>query len=329
MQQKLKAIANTRILGISAERHFKTGGIMAIIVAKKTKAAIDAMLEADQGARYRTTLKNVIPHMGDAYRGADDGFRSHLGASQIGKVCDRALWYGFRWAVKPKFIGRMLRLFNRGHLEEARFIALLLSIDVKVWQQDANGNQFRISEFGGHFGGSGDGVGMGIPDIELNSPCVLEFKTHNDKSFKKLITDGVKAVKLEHWVQMQSYMRKMGIPVALYGAANKNDDELYFEIVHLDTVAADIYIQRAHTIIFTRTPPDKIHDSTGWYECKYCDQNTVCHLGAEPARNCRTCHFVSFEADGTVACRNPFGPKAKQTLTKEDQLSACTEYEKF
>ena len=41
----------------------------------------------------------------------------------------------------------MLRLFNRGHIEEARFIAMLLTIGMPVYQQDAEGKQFRI-----HFG---------------------------------------------------------------------------------------------------------------------------------------------------------------------------------
>ena len=31
---------------------------------------------------------------------ASDGFRSHLGASLIGKECERALWYDFRWVTR-------------------------------------------------------------------------------------------------------------------------------------------------------------------------------------------------------------------------------------
>ena len=44
--------------------------------------------------------------------------RAHLGASMIGRECNRALWYGFRWATVPNFPGRVLRLFKRGHDEE-------------------------------------------------------------------------------------------------------------------------------------------------------------------------------------------------------------------
>ena len=49
---------------------------------------------------------------------AGDGFREHLGASVIGRECDRALWYEFRWITRAAQGGRMLRLFETGRLEE-------------------------------------------------------------------------------------------------------------------------------------------------------------------------------------------------------------------
>ena len=42
-----------------------------------------------------------------------DGFREHLGASLIGKSCERALWYDFRWATRSRHDGRILRLHGR------------------------------------------------------------------------------------------------------------------------------------------------------------------------------------------------------------------------
>ena len=33
---------------------------------------------------------------------ADTGFRAHLGASLIGKDCERALWFDFRWTTRAK-----------------------------------------------------------------------------------------------------------------------------------------------------------------------------------------------------------------------------------
>lgn len=315
-----------------------------VTLAKKTVSAIDDAIKADQGNAFRAWLGKVINHIGDAYRQDEEPFRTHMGASQIGSECGRAIWYGFRWTSKPHFDGRMLRLFNRGHLEEARFIAMLLMIGVQVYQQDENGKQFRISDYGGHFGGSGDGVGVGIPDLPLNLPALLEFKTHNDKSFKKLKEPGgVRAAKFEHFVQMQTYMRKMKLTVALYGAVNKNDDELYMEIVTADYEFADTFFARAGKIIPIHAPPEKISKSPGWFACSWCDHKPVCHLGAEPARNCRTCEFAEPNIeDGKWWCTNKdrqmkmiFGPSEGVSeegedfsLTKKRQFAACTFYRK-
>lgn len=74
----------------------------------------------------------------------DDGHRWHLGASVIGKECWRQIWYGFRWVKKPTYVdargkdqkGRMLRLFNRGHKEEYRFVEWLRGMGHEVEEFD-------------------------------------------------------------------------------------------------------------------------------------------------------------------------------------------------
>lgn len=57
--------------------------------------------------------------------------RRHLGGSMIGRKCLRELWYGFRWALAPDHSARMLRLFNRGHREEDRFVEWLRAVGVE------------------------------------------------------------------------------------------------------------------------------------------------------------------------------------------------------
>ena len=298
---------------------------MQTYLATRTAKAIDNCLERDQGATYRTFLGKVMPHMGDAYRGEEiNPFRNHMGASGIGKDCPRAIWYSFRWFTRPFFEARILRLFNRGHLEEARFIALLLSIGVQVFQQDEQGRQFKISDAGGHFGGSGDGIAIGLPDLLPDLPCLLEFKTHAKKSFDKTAKEGVYASKIEHYVQMQVYMRKMNLTVALYGAVNKDNDELYLELVPLDTIIADQFIDRGKALVFMRDAPKRISESPGWFACKFCEHNPVCHRGKEPERNCRTCHFAKVVKDGSWRCG--YAGANDMQLTTEMQLAACGNY---
>lgn len=330
-------------------------------IAKQTLIAMDRAVRHDQGGTYRQLLAKVLPHIGDAYRGQEDGFRSHLGASLIGRECARDLWYSFHWARKAMFSGQMLRLFNRGHLEEGRFIALLLSMGCEVFQQDENGKQYRISDHGGHFGGSGDGVVMGVPDLQPGQPALGEFKTHNNKSFTKLAGSdykdfyesllnpalppvsfsgaGVREAKFEHWVQMQIYMRKMNLPVALYIAVNKDNDHIYAELVPLVEQSADEFIQRAGKIIPIHVPPAKVKKSVAQMPCRFCDHKEICHLGAAPDVNCRTCNDVEAKPDGTWYCNSkerqlellfPACPDFGETytLTKERQHKACSHYTK-
>lgn len=58
-------------------------------------------------------------------RHPNSGPRYHLGASIIGRDCDRELVYSFRQCTKPWFPGKILRLFDRGHEEEFRLVEFL------------------------------------------------------------------------------------------------------------------------------------------------------------------------------------------------------------
>jgi len=293
-------------------------------IATKTLEAIEEALVRDQGARYRGILARTMPEAGDAYDTKEEDFRSHLGASLIGRECARELWYSFRWTTKPRFEGRMLRLFNRGHLEEARLIALLMLIGMEVWQHDAEGKQFRIHGHRGHFGGGMDGVGRGCPDVPLEA-ILLEFKTHNAKSFAKLTSEGVLKSKWEHFVQMQLYMGKNGLQWALYVATCKDDDALHMELIQFDPTQYKRYDERAVMIVDATAPPPKIHQQASWYKCKMCDQKDVCHGSKAPEKTCRSCVHIEVGDNGTWWCTSPTNLQAVP-LSKDQQRQACPAY---
>jgi hypothetical protein len=292
-----------------------------VTLAVKTLEAIDAAIEADGGNLFRKHLKASISGDSDAFDDEADEARSHLGASIIGKECSRAIWYGFRWFAFKKHSGRMLRLFNRGHLEEPRFIAMLKMIGAKVWSHDENGNQLRVKDHRGHFGGSLDAVVLGIPDAP-GIPVLAEFKTHGDASFKKLASDGVARSKLAHFVQMQMYMGYQGLQVALYLAVNKNTDELYGEIVLFDSGTFERFRSRAAQLVDLAVPPQRIKDDPTWYVCKFCDYHRVCHRGDKPLATCRSCKHVLPKEDGRWLCQH-YG----NYLEKEDQLLGCDSHD--
>lgn len=310
---------------------------MAIHIARKTVQAIDNAIKADGGDSYRSWLQKVLPHIGDAYRQEGDDFRTHLGASVLGNECARVPWYNFRWTSKGEFDGRILRLFNRGHLEEARFIAMLLTIGCEVLQQDENGKQFRVKFANGHGGGSGDGVVRYLPDLG-DTYALSEFKTHNDKSFTELAGKpeewrdcvykdkpftgkGVRETKFEHYVQMQIYMRLMELPVGLYMAVNKNTDDLYAELVMLDTTIADEFIERGRLLAYSHTPPNRLGNSAGFWKCRFCEFKAPCHLRKAPLLNCRTCNHSDVVDDGNWSCT-----LKRKLLSKAEQVRGCEHY---
>lgn len=303
--------------------------------ATKTMELFNDCIERDQGSAYRVWLGKVLPHIEDAYREGDGGFRSHLGISLIGQECSRAIFYGWRWATKPHFNGKTLRLFNRGHLEEGRFVALLLTAGMQVIQQDENGSQYRVSYLNGHFGSAIDGIVIGCPDMpQPSTPILTEMKTHNNDSFKKLVVNGVMESKWEHYVQMQEYMLYYGLPAALYIAVNKNTDEIWAELVPFDKETAERYKDRGFVIALAECPPPKLNESKSYYKCKWCDHKAVCHNNKMPEVNCRTCKHSYPLEDGTWRCAIKLASATayitdgtEGVLTKEDQMKACGQYE--
>ena len=247
----------------------------------------------------------------------EDGRRPHLGASQIGKSCERALWYDFRWTTPARFPGRMLRLFETGQLEEARLVKNLRRIGATVLEVDPEtGRQWRVGALGGHFGGSLDGVALGLPEAP-KTWHVLEFKTHSLKSFRELVAKGVAEAKPQHWAQMQVYMHLTGLTRAMYLAVCKDTDGLHVERVHADGDAAERLLVKAGRIIHAARPPARISEDPSWFECRFCDHHELCHGEAAAAVSCRSClHATPVEGGWTCA-------RWEQGLDVDTQRQGC------
>jgi hypothetical protein len=292
-----------------------------------------------------------------AWEADEKGARPHLGASQVGKPCQRALVYGFRHAVVKNTEGRMLRLFNRGHREEPAIIAMLRRIGMEVqefaerltyhdysasyaavpWEEDYEAKQlfdvsdsdahvqcaalagvklkqWAFSDVGGHHAGSTDGKARIPEDVLLDIPHLprgvwfaLEFKTYNEKSFKYLLSSGdevqgrVKFAKPEHYSQMQEYMHYMKLPLCLYIAVCKNDDQWYTEVVYYDEAAALNAIEKARLAIGAIKLPARASENPTNQMCRFCDYKGPCHFGDPLAKSCRTCASVTAVVTGDDA----------------------------
>lgn len=242
-------------------------------------------------------IHNIAAMIDASHEGIMESPRGHLGCSLLGHPCERWLWLSFRWAVKEKFPGRVLRLFRRGHNEEATIISDLEAIGVKF-----SCHQEHV-DLGSHVGGSTDGtIESGVPGAE-KTRHVAEFKTHAKKSFDDLVKKEVKASKPQHWAQMQLYMLGTGIKRALYLAVCKDDDRLYTERVRFDEEAAENLRDRGHRVALADRMPDPLSADPSWYQCKWCPAHSFCHERQLTEQvNCRTCAHVTPEKDGTWSC---------------------------
>lgn len=288
--------------------------------ATKTEQAIEAALEADGGDRFRALLKKWMPTIDDAYRQGESKLRSHFGLSSVGRPCDRELWLKWRWFGTKPIKPRLMRLFNRGHREEAVFLALLEMIGVHI-HVNPDGGQDRVSAFGGHCGSALDGTLFGVPDCP-DEWLLGEFKTHNTKSFCKLVSDdSVFVSKPDHYAQMQSCMKLRGIHKTLYMAVNKNDDDLYCEIVDYDHAYAEGKLDRAGRLIFARTPPERVSNDPSDDKCRMCDMLDQCHYSAPLLVNCRTCRHSVADPGGTWGCE-----LHNIQLDKAQQMAGCEKH---
>lgn len=168
--------------------------------------------------------------------------------------------------------------------------------------------QFRYKSENSHFGGSKDAIIVfperyGLGDIKV----LGEFKTQGTGSgFNKLSNGQMKLAKPLHWSQVCSYSTDEIQPLdyVAYFCVNKNDDSMYVEISKLDKAHGEKMKARADRIIASDGPMTKVSNQKTYFECSYCDAREVCHNGAIPLKNCRSCKFAVAVEHGEWACRN-------------------------
>lgn len=257
--------------------------------------------------------------------------RHHLGVSIIGEQCRRKLWNTFRWTKLEHHDPRMRRLFNRGHEEEPRFIKILRRMGFLIRDKDPEtGKQYLFSSVDGHYGGSGDTVAIAPWDWDHTKPdgidetkrILVEYKTHNAKSFVHLKANKLVKSKPKHFAQMCGYGRAFKVKLGLYCGINKDTDEIYFELVDLDWLYAADLERKAAEIIFSQTPPAKIAENASFFDCKYCHFSPQCHHGERVEVNCRSCKHAQPIQSGQWGC-NKFG----QIIPKDFLKNGCPQHE--
>lgn len=249
-----------------------------------------------------------------------DLYLGRLGSSFIGEECVRQIWLEWRGFARGQFEGRMLRLFETGHLQEERIVADLRRAGFAVWDKREDGRQFEFVDQTGHFITKVDGVVKDVPDSD--KPHLLEIKTHNKKSFDGLLKKGVRDAKPLHYAQVQISMALGGFTRALYVALCKDDEQFHVERIKEDKAFQAKLRIKIEKLVDAQLRPAGISDDASSFGCKFCSMKAVCTKEAEPLKHCRTCAMCSAGAEGKWVCNlNNF------TLTLDEQRQGCEHYE--
>ena len=253
-----------------------------------------------------------------ALEGKKEPRRWYLGISYAGEKCDRRIWLTFRWAKTEKLSGRMKRLLERGHREEAAVVRFLRSAGVNITEVGKRQREVILSPWvRGHIDGI---ITSGLKESP-NNIHIFECKTANDRSFQELKKKGMEDAKPLHYAQTQLYMLGSGIGRTFYWCSNKNDDEVYTERTKLDKYFATRVRDRIVGLSTEPNLPAPLSIIPSWYECKMCPMWGVCHNHEEADHSCRTCEHGVFQEDGTFTCN-----KDGRELSPRMQEKGCRDF---
>ena len=227
--------------------------------------------------------------------------RGYLGMSVIGHKCHRYLQFVHYGCLKSTYSQRIDRLFSDGHNAEPQLIEALELIGIKVQNE-----QKQVVGITGHVQGHIDGNGYWVSDeyalFDAKS-FLVEFKTHNQKSFDELLKNDLLKCKPLHYSQMVSYMGHQNQEFGLYVAKNKNTSEIHVRVIDFDENHFDDLRRKEIEVVTADTLLPRIgNDSPKWFECKMCGAADVCFGKKSIEHDCRNCKHVDVLDGGKWLC---------------------------
>lgn len=200
-----------------------------------------------------------------------DAHRNYIGASGIGSSCLRKIWYQFNGEKEESFTPHIKRIFLTGKVMESMVLNLLVESGIEVQIPDESNNFFKcqdkeLSYFQGNY------------DALLLSPKrILEVKTAKNSSFSTVVKNGIYKWDQRYYGQLQSYMGMTGIHSSCILVINKDNSELYDEIVDFKLSYYELLKAKAKIIYESKEPLSRVNNSPAWWECKICQFKEKCH----------------------------------------------------
>lgn len=209
--------------------------------------------------------------------------RHYLGASRLGVACDRALQFEFVRAPVDygrDFPGHLLRIFERGHVNEECMIGWLREAGFDLRTHDRNGGQFGFSLLDGQLQGHVDGVIVAGP-AGFAYPCLWETKCLGSKSWRDLEKHRLAVSKPVYAAQVavyQAYLELHEHP-ALFTAVNADTMEIYAERVPFNGALAQRMSDRAARVIAATCAAEQLPRSftdPAHFACRMCAWQDRC-----------------------------------------------------
>lgn len=243
--------------------------------------------------------------------------RPYMGCSGLGNKCKRKIWLDFRWVYDALFEKRVLRIFERGDLEEPRVIRDLTEAGMTVTD-----SQTGFVDETGHIRGHCDGFVSNVPGAE-ETVHLLEIKTMNSKRYDLYKKQGLEKSNWAYWVQLQMYMGFAKLKRALFVVCNKDTEQRAYDRYHFDIHVFKESLGIGHSLLLTQEPPEKIGNHM-YFDCKYCPAYEYCHRDMPTNKNCRTCEYSELEMGGKWHCG-----KDNIEIDIDKQKIGCQDYRKM
>lgn len=200
----------------------------------------------------------------------EDEKRDYIGASSIGSDCLRQIWYQFKGVKAENVPTKFRRSWAIGKCLEGIILDWLEASGVKIARLWFDLRSKKVSCFQGHL----DAVWI---DSKGNAKAIIEVKTAKDASFKIFVKKGCKIWNPQYYAQIQAYMGMSGIFNTYILVLNKDNSDLFDELVTFDPVFYEKLEDKAAMIATAHVEPPRVHGSPLWYQCKMCKFNKTCH----------------------------------------------------
>lgn len=188
-----------------------------------------------------------------------------IGFSEIGHPCSRYLWIKYHYPqLKEHFSEKQATIFENGHWVERKLIQQMRDSGIII-----TGQQKEASYFDGKFKGHIEGFIENHPEY---GKVPFEIKGLNQTSFKELVKKGVKENFYNYYVQAQINMFSHGFNKLVFIAENKNNQDLYEEVIFLDSDCVNGTIKKAESVLFGPIPKG-ISSRRDWWQCIHCQFN--------------------------------------------------------